>query len=100
MFIKSLFNKNQYNAFCLADDIMEPYRPYIDQLVCGIIRMNGKFLDMTPNMKKELLSIPSLDVVVEGKKSPMINAISRTTASLVRCYEGSSRKILYPELRA
>ena len=95
-----IHHKNQYNAFCLADDIMEPYRPYIDQLVCGIIRMNGKFLDMTPNMKKELLSIPSLDVVVEGKKSPMINAISRTTASLVRCYEGSSRKILDPEIRA
>lgn len=95
-----IHHKNQYNAFCLADDIMEPYRPYVDQIVCGIIRMNGKFLDMTPSMKKELLSLPSFDVVLEGKKSPMINAISRTTASLVRCFEGDSRKILYPELIA
>jgi CRISPR-associated protein Cas1 len=93
-----IHHKNQYNAFCLADDIMEPYRPYVDQLVCGIVRMNGKFLDMTPSMKKELLAIPNMDVKIEGRKSPLMNAISRTTASLVRCYEGDGRKLLYPNL--
>ncbi len=91
-----IHHKNQYNAFCLADDIMEPYRPYIDKLVCDIIRLNGRFLEMTPLMKKELLSIPSMDVQLEGKKSPLMNAVSRTTASLVRCYEGDNRKIIYP----
>ena len=93
-----IHHRNQYNAFCLADDIMEPYRPYVDKVVCNIIRMNGKFLDMTPRMKQELLSIPALDVKRDGKKSPLLNAVSRTTASLVKCYEGSSRKILYPVL--
>lgn len=95
-----IHHKSQYNAFCLADDIMEPYRPYVDLIVCKIIRMNGKFLEMTPSMKKELLEIPAMDVILEGKKSPMMNAISRTTASLVKCYEGESRKILYPVMNA
>jgi CRISPR-associated protein Cas1 len=95
-----IHHKNQYNAFCLADDIMEPYRPFVDKVVCGIVSMNGKFLDMTPSMKKELLQIPGMDVTMESKKSPMMIAITRTTASLVRCYEGESRKILFPNLVA
>jgi CRISPR-associated protein Cas1 len=94
-----IHHKNQYNAFCLADDIMEPYRPFVDRIICQIVRMNGRFLEMTPNMKKLLLEIPAMDVNIDGKKSPMMNAVSRTTASLVKCYEGEARKILYPELK-
>ncbi len=93
-----IFHRNQYNAYCLADDIMEPYRPYVDKVVCDIIRLNGKFLDMTPSMKKDLLSVPAMDVVIQGKKSPLMNAVSRTTASLVSCFEGNSRKLIYPEM--
>jgi CRISPR-associated protein Cas1 len=93
-----IFHRNQYNAYCLADDVMEPYRPYVDQIVCGIIRGNGKFLEMTPSMKKELLQIPAMDVVIDGQKSPLMNAVQRTTASLAKCFEASSRKVLYPEL--
>ena len=92
-----IFHRNQYNAYCLADDLMEPYRPFVDKIICGIIRGNGKFLEMTPLMKKELLQIPAMDVVIEGQKSPLMNAVQRTTASLAKCFEGSSRKILYPE---
>ncbi len=93
-----IFHRNQYNAYCLADDLMEPYRPYVDKIVCGIIRGNGMFLEMTPSMKKELLQIPTMDVVIDGQKSPLMNAVQRTTASLAKCFEGNSRKILYPEL--
>ena len=77
---------------------MEPYRPYADKVVCNIVRMNGKFLEMTPSMKKELLLIPAMDVVIDGQKSPLMNAVQRTTASLAKCFEGSTRKILYPVL--
>jgi CRISPR-associated protein Cas1 len=93
-----IHHRNQYNAFCLADDIMEPYRPFVDQVVYQLVRQNGKYLEMTPTMKQALLSIPVLDVKLDGKKSPMMNAISRTTNSLAACYEGSARKILYPVL--
>ncbi|QOR76635.1 MAG: type II CRISPR-associated endonuclease Cas1 [Thermoflavifilum sp.] len=91
-----IHHRNQYNAFCLADDIMEPYRPFVDAVVCHIVMMNGKFLDMTPSMKKQLLSIPAMDVKIENQKSPLMNAVQRTTASLAKCFEGTSRKIIYP----
>ena len=91
-----IFHRNQYNAYCLADDIMEPYRPFSDKVVCNIVRMNGRFLEMTPLMKKELLSIPAMDVIIDGQKSPLMNAVQRTTASLAKSFDGNSRKILYP----
>jgi CRISP-associated protein Cas1 len=91
-----IHHRNQYNAYCLADDIMEPYRPYVDYVVYQLVRNNGKFLEMSPSMKKALLEIPAMDVVLEGKKSPLMNAVQRTTASLCKCFEGTARKILYP----
>lgn len=91
-----IHHRNQYNAYCLADDIMEPYRPYVDYVVYQLIRTNGKYLEMSPSMKKALLEIPALDVLIDGKKSPLMNAVQRTTASLAKCFEGHTRKILYP----
>lgn len=93
-----IHHRNQYNAYCLADDIMEPYRPYVDYTVYHIVMNNGKYLEMTPSMKKDLLAILAMDVTIDGKKSPLMNAVQRTTASLAKCYEGCSRKILYPEM--
>lgn len=91
-----IHHRNQYNAYCLADDIMEPYRPYVDTVVYQIVRSNGKYLEMTPNMKMELLNIPAMDVMMDGQQSPLMNAVQRTTASLAKCFEGNQRKILYP----
>jgi len=91
-----IFHRNQYNAYCLADDIMEPYRPFVDKVVCDIIRMNGQYLELGSKFKQQLLSIPAMDVLIDGQKSPLMNAVQRTTASLAKCFEGSTRKILYP----
>ena len=93
---QGIHHSNQYNAYCLADDIMEPYRPYVDRVVCDIVGMNGQYLEMTPKMKEQLLKIPAMDVRIDDQRSPMMNAIQRTTASLAKCYEGKLRKILYP----
>ncbi|HTN44754.1 MAG TPA: type II CRISPR-associated endonuclease Cas1 [Flavipsychrobacter sp.] len=93
-----IFHRNQYNAYCLADDIMEPYRPYVDKVVYEIVEMNGRFLEMTPDMKQQLLRIPAMDVVIDNEKSPLMNAVQRTTASLAKCFEGTTRKLLYPVL--
>jgi CRISPR-associated protein Cas1 len=92
-----IFHKNQYNAYCLADDIMEPYRPFVDKIIVSIVRMNGKFLELTPNMKRDLLSIPAIDVKINDEKSPLMVAVQKTTASLTKCFEGKQRKILFPE---
>lgn len=92
-----IHHRSQYNAYCLADDVMEPYRPYVDYVVYQLFRDNGRFLEMTPSMKKTLLEIPAMDVKMEGKKSPLLNAMQRTTASLAKCFEGTARRLLYPE---
>jgi CRISPR-associated protein Cas1 len=92
-----IFHSNKYNAFCLADDIMEPYRPYVDALVYDIVETGSQIEDLTTKLKAELLLIPTIDVKIDGKLSPLMNAMSRTTASLYECFKGSKRKILYPE---
>ena len=95
-----IFHRNKYNAFCLADDIMEPYRPYVDVLVLKILDEEGDNFDgeLTKEIKQQLLQVPAIDVMIEGEKSPLMVAMQRTTASLMKCFEGESRKILYPEL--
>lgn len=93
-----IHHRNQYNAYCLADDIMEPYRPYIDKLVKELVMVNGPQPELTRYIKNEMLRIPAMDVEIDGKTSPLLNAITRTTASLAKCYEGKQRKILYPTL--
>ena len=93
-----LFHRNKYNAYCFADDVMEPYRPYVDELVFGIVREYGTVdLELTKDIKGKLLTIPVLDVVIGGKKRPLMVAVTQTTASLYKCFAGELRKIVYPE---
>lgn len=92
-----IHHHNRYNAYCLADDIMEPYRPYVDELVLNIVRTED-YTQLTRLQKAQLLSIPTLDVTINGQRSPLMIAVSSTTASLARCFAGESRKINYPEL--
>jgi len=93
-----IFHRNQYNAYCLADDIMEPYRPFADKVVFDLVQNGEDFTDLNPSVKKELLSVQFQDVYIENERSPLQVAIQRTTASLSKCFEGKSRKILYPEM--
>ena len=92
-----IHHHNRYNAYCLADDIMEPYRPYVDELVFNLVKERGLPEDgLSREWKVELLKIPVLDVVISEKRSPLMIAVSQTTASLYRCFCGESRKIVYP----
>jgi CRISPR-associated protein Cas1 len=91
-----IFHRNKYNAYCLADDIMEPYRPFVDLIVCHIMETEDCIDELTVEIKKQLLSIASINVQIDGKRSPLMVAMSRTTNSLYECFQGNSRKILYP----
>ena len=95
--IYGIHHHNRYNAYCLADDIMEPYRPFVDNLVIDIMKKHSDYSDLSKDIKQELLSIPVLDVIIEGKRSPLMIAASQTTASLAKCFYGEIRKISYPE---
>ena len=77
---------------------MEPYRPFVDMLVCSMIDVNEPAFEITKQIKTKLLTLPAIDVYVENQKSPLMNVVQKTTASLAKCFEGKARKLLYPEL--
>lgn len=93
-----LFHRNRYNAYCLADDMMEPYRPLVDQVVAGIVLdspLDRTDLDQTT--KIDLLRTPTLDVDMGGKMRPLMVAVSETTASLARAYLGTDGVLALPK---
>lgn len=94
-----LFHKNKYNAFCLADDLMEPYRPFADLLVINTMKKFPEQEVINTDIKKELLMLPHMDVFIAGHKSPLMIAAQHTAASLVQCFEGKKKKMLYPVLQ-
>ena len=93
-----IHHHNRYNAFCLADDIMEPYRPYVDELVIEILRSGVDCSVLTTDLKRQLLGLPVKEVIIGGQRSPLMVAVTHTTASLVKCFSGELRKIAYPEM--
>ncbi len=93
-----IHHHNRYNAYCLADDIMEPYRPYVDKLVLDIVAQFGANAELDKEVKGRLLTIPVLDVAIGGRRSPLMVAMSQTTSSLYKCFSGELRKISYPEM--
>ena len=93
-----IHHHNRYNAYCLADDIMEPYRPYVDKIVADIVDGGTDCSTLTTELKSKLLSIPVLDVVINGRRSPLMIGVGMTTASLYKCYSGEIRKIAYPTM--
>lgn len=93
-----IHHHNRYNAYCLADDVMEPYRPYVDRLVCDIMASGIDYTTLTTDLKAKLLSLPVVEVNIQGRRSPLMVAVVQTTASLYKCFSGELRKIVYPEM--
>lgn len=92
-----IHHKNKYNAFALADDIMEPYRPIVDEKVYGIIQ-NFDEQELNKTIKAELLQILTRTVYFDDEKSPLMVGLQRTSSSLQQCYAGEKKKINYPKL--
>lgn len=92
-----IHHHNRYNAYCLADDIMEPYRPYVDKLVVDMLD-EGVECKLNSTNKVRLLNIPVIEVTINEKRSPLMIAVSQTVSSLVKCFKGNIRKLIYPEM--
>jgi CRISPR/Cas system-associated endonuclease Cas1 len=95
---QGIHHSNKYNAYPLADDIMEPYRPYVDAIVFEIVKNGEDYEVLTKSIKQQLLSLAAVDVIMNGKRRPLHIAMQRTTSSLAFCFLGERRRILYPEL--
>jgi CRISPR-associated protein Cas1 len=104
-----IHHHNRYNSFCLADDIMEPYRPFVDKMVCEICKKYPDYLvqlqaenesnrNLTTDIKKELLTVLTLDTRFKDKMRPLMLSLTVTSNSLNRCFRGESNKITYPVL--
>jgi len=94
-----IHHHNRYNAYCLADDIMEPFRPAVDGLVVDLVCKGGHDLSvLSTELKGQLLQVPTLDVHMVGEKSPLMIAVQRTTASLARCFQGTEKRLVLPSM--
>lgn len=93
-----IHHHNRYNAYCLADDIMEPYRPYVDKAVIDIMQSGADYKELSTDIKRSLLGIPVMEVVINGTRSPLMTAAQTTANSLVKCFTGEMRKLIYPVL--
>ena len=92
-----IHHHSRYDAYCLADDIMEPYRPFVDMKVLEMWHSGGEISDISSGQKRELLGITTLDVMINGHRSPMMLAIQTTAQSVQKCFAGEARKIIYPD---
>lgn len=92
-----IHHKSKYNAFALADDIMEPFRPIVDEAVYHIMHHYDE-QELTTDIKSELLQILTRTVYFKDEKSPLMVALQKTASSLQQCYSGKRKKIKYPKL--
>lgn len=92
-----IHHHNRYDAYCLADDIMEPYRPYVDRLVLDIVNESvPETFDLST--KRKLLELPITEVVIDGVRRPLMLAVSQTVNSLQKCVAGDIRRLSYPDM--
>lgn len=93
-----IHHHNRYNAYCLADDIMEPYRPYVDKIVLEILDLHPSDIELSKDVKFKLLGISLIEVIINKERSPLMIAAQKTANSLYKCFSGTQRKITYPEM--
>ncbi len=91
-----IHHHNRYDAYCLADDIMEPYRPYVDKMVVDIIDSKGVPENLSADIKRRMLELPVREVVIDGVRRPLMLAVNQTAVSLQKCFAGELRKLEYP----
>lgn len=89
-----IFHRNRYNAFPLADDLMEPYRPYVDRIVYNLCEECT--LSLTRDAKMALLGVLTTDVKMGNLTRPLQIALTMTTASLAKYYAGETKKLSLP----
>lgn len=98
LLVVGINHKNKYNPYVLADDIMEPYRPFIDMEVANITEFLEAEEPLSSEVKKRLIQVLQRDVTIDGMCSSMVNAIGKTTASLAQCFLGERRLLALPVL--
>ena len=98
LLVLGIFHRNKYNPYCLASEIMEPYRPIVDLLVMKWLQLHPEKQSLDKESKTFLLQIATQDVNIEKLVRPLMVGVKMTASSLLKCYTGEKRQISYPEL--
>jgi CRISPR-associated protein Cas1 len=93
-----LHHGNRYDAFCLADDLMEPFRHVVDAVVVSIVRERGTAAPLDRESKIDILSVLSGRFDANGERRTLFDWLSQVAASLARIYLGSRESLELPEL--
>ena len=88
-----IFHRNRFNAFCLADDMMEPYRPMVDLLVFDLYQKYPDMEVLEKEIKAEILQLLSADVQMKENTRPLMIALTQTSASLAACFKGEKKNL-------
>lgn len=93
-----VFHRNRSNPFCLADDLFEPYRPYVDWRVKLLVQeRSGEALSLdNRETRAALLSIFNETIVVGGRRMPLLVGVQISAASLARALTGGDRALALP----
>jgi CRISPR-associated protein Cas1 len=91
-----IHHRNQYNAFALADDVMEPLRPLVDAIVFAYLRENGEPDELTPQVKRTLLGALTQVVGYGNKRYPLMTALGLYAANVRKCLLGRAQKLECP----
>jgi len=93
-----IHHRNRYNAFCLADDILEPFRGFVEAKVRDICESEGVTDELDQSIKAGLLEVLYEPVVIGGFKGPLMVGLHRTMASLQRCFAGEQKEMDLPRI--
>lgn len=92
-----IHHHNKYDAYALADDMMEPYRPYIDDEVLEYTKLYPECEEISLEFKKKILNILTRDVVIGKLSRPFMIALTITSSSLAKVFTGEAEKLSLPE---
>ena len=92
-----IHHHNKYDAYALADDMMEPYRPYVDDEVLIYTKNHDEMEELTTDFKKQILQVLTRDVSIGEVTRPLMIALSITSSSLAKVFTEESEKLVLPE---
>lgn len=90
-----IFHKNTLNPFNLADDIIEPFRPIVDNFVFNLLRQTG---EISPETKRQLFAIVNLNVLSGKEVHSFSNAVQRISESLLSFFYGKTDTLVFPQI--
>lgn len=93
-----LHHHNRYDAFCLADDLMEPFRPLVDRAAVRLVETRGPAAPLDKETKAGLIGALTRRFDLDGESRTLFDVLGRLAASLAAVFAGSRSEIVLPEL--